>query len=171
MSKQELAVSKKLFVSSFGNKGFWERDVISLLKSIYAPLKPISFPHFFRLSAIMLLKQPSQDFFTSSKALKSTVFISFHMFAVTEDGLYFTGNSFYDPDMEGVDCGPYKIECPAPFLRTTNFCFLIYGFRDGWSHAQCMMKSDLAVLPDSSTDCDLSMFGGVKVIGRIGYDF
>lgn len=42
---------------------------------------------------------------------------------------------------------------------------------DGWSHAQCMMRSDVDVLPDSSIDCDLSMFGGVKVIGYIGYDF
>ena len=113
-----------LIISSFWNKGLWERDVISLFKSIYASLKTYLIPTFFLFSAIMILKQPSQDFFTSSKVHNSTAFISFHMFAVTNDGLYFTGNSSYDPNMVGVDGWPYKIERLAPFLRTTNFCFL-----------------------------------------------
>ena len=26
------------------------------------------------------------------------------------DGLYFTGNSSYDPNMVGINIGPYKIE-------------------------------------------------------------
>ena len=52
--------------------------------------------------------------------------------------------------------------CTAPFFNTTNFGFLYLGFRDGWAYTQCLMGSDLVLLPEPSINCDLSLFGGVE---------
>jgi hypothetical protein len=33
----------------------------------------------------------------------------------------------------------------------------------GWrAHVQCVVRSDLVVLPEPSVDCDLGLFGGVE---------